>query len=155
MIPTVYMLVGVPGSGKSTWLKEQKIDDLCVIASTDSIIELAAEEQGKTYNDVFADLIDPATKFMMETIRWGCSQGYDVYWDQTNLTAKGRKKKLGQLPPYRRIAIVFPTPDKATLKTRLASRPGKNIPYPVMQNMLSNFEMPTLEEGFDEIRIIE
>lgn len=34
---------------------------------------------------------------------------------------------------------------------RLASRPGKNIPDHVMQNMIAGLQMPTSDEGFDEI----
>jgi hypothetical protein len=37
------------------------------------------------------------------------------------------------------------------LKQRLASRPGKEIPDAVVEGMLASFEMPTEEEGFDEI----
>jgi gluconate kinase len=52
---------------------------------------------------------------------------------------------------YEHIAIVFKTPDEDELKRRLASRPGKIIPWSVVQGMIDNFEMPTEEEGFKEI----
>jgi hypothetical protein len=55
------------------------------------------------------------------------------------------------LPDYWHIAVVFPTPDLAQLKERLANRPGKEIPWEVVQGMIDNFEMPTEEEGFKEI----
>jgi len=42
-----------------------------------------------------------------------------------------------------------PEPDE--LKRRLASRPGKVIPDDVVQQMIDNWEEPTLEEGFKEI----
>jgi len=34
----------------------------------------------------------------------------------------------------------------------LKSRPGKNIPSHVMVQMIRGFEVPTLSEGFSEIR---
>jgi hypothetical protein len=46
---------------------------------------------------------------------------------------------------------VFTTPDIAVLKERLASRPGKEIPWEVVQGMIDNFEMPSEDEGFKEI----
>ena len=38
-MPTVYVLVGIPGSGKSTWISQQDWAKDCVIASTDNSIE--------------------------------------------------------------------------------------------------------------------
>ena len=55
------------------------------------------------------------------------------------------------LPNYHAVAVVFPTPEPAELERRLASRPGKNIPWNVMQGMISSLKLPTEEEGFDEI----
>jgi hypothetical protein len=47
--------------------------------------------------------------------------------------------------------VVFKTPEPEELERRLDSRPGKSIPWNVMQGMISGFKMPTLEEGFDEV----
>jgi gluconate kinase len=49
------------------------------------------------------------------------------------------------------IAVVFRTPEPEEHSRRLASRPGKVIPDHVLQSMVSTFEIPTEEEGFDEI----
>jgi hypothetical protein len=54
-------------------------------------------------------------------------------------------------PCYKKIAVVFETPDSFELARRLASRPGKSISDAVMASMTSIFQMPTTEEGFDEI----
>ena len=35
--PKLYMLIGVPGSGKTTWAKEQMLD--CAYISTDKYVE--------------------------------------------------------------------------------------------------------------------
>jgi predicted kinase len=43
---TLYMLIGVPCAGKSTWIKSCGID--AVILSTDDKIEDAAAAEGKT-----------------------------------------------------------------------------------------------------------
>jgi gluconate kinase len=55
------------------------------------------------------------------------------------------------LPNYWHIAVVFRTPKLDVLKERLASRPGKEIPWEVVQGMIDNWEDPTNEEGFMEI----
>ena len=58
------------------------------------------------------------------------------------------------LPDYEHIAVVFKTPEHKELMRRLMSRPGKVIPEDVVFDMIDNFEMPTKEEGFEEIRFI-
>ena len=57
------------------------------------------------------------------------------------------------LPEYYAIAVVFRTPPRDELDQRLQSRydSGKIIPKSVVDNMIANWEEPTLEEGFQEI----
>ena len=47
----LYVLVGVPGSGKSTWVKNQKWANDCVVVSTDEFVEDYAKECGLTYSE--------------------------------------------------------------------------------------------------------
>jgi predicted kinase len=75
----------------------------------------------------------------------------DIVWDQTSTTVKSRRRKFKMLTGYHMIAVVFRIPDDNTLAKRLSNRPGKNIPWDVVEKMKSQFVMPTKEEGFDEI----
>ena len=45
---TLWMLIGVSGSGKSTWIKQQGFDNSVFIASTDQFVEDYAASQGMT-----------------------------------------------------------------------------------------------------------
>ena len=74
-----------------------------------------------------------------------------MIWDQTSTTVKSRERKFRMLPDYEHIAVVFRTPDLDVLKERLTSRPGKEVPWEVVQGMIENWEEPTNEEGFKEI----
>lgn len=150
---TLYMLIGVPGAGKSTWIKNCGID--AVILSTDDKIEAAAAAEGKTYNDMFKSVIGEAEKQMHADAAAAFAADRDVIWDQTNVTAKTRGKKLNRVPErYERVAVYFTTPDNAELSRRLANRPGKTIPYNIVMGMVSQLEMPTVDEGFDRIIIV-
>jgi predicted kinase len=81
--------------------------------------------------------------------------GKDVVWDQTNLTPKSRKSKLAMVPDhYKKIAVVFQTPEAAEWQRRLDSRPGKSIPQNILMGMASSMQMPGPDEGFDSIEII-
>jgi predicted kinase len=148
---TCYQLIGVPGAGKSTWIKNQDWAVDIPVVSTDNFVEAYALEQGKTYNEVFKDYMPIAVKLMANQALICAANGLDVIWDQTSTTVLSRKRKFNTLPKYEHIAVVFKTPEPDELARRLASRPGKIIPYPVMRSMIDGFEMPTLEEGFKEI----
>jgi len=147
----VYVLIGVPGSGKSTWISQQEWAKNCVVVSTDDFVEDYARECGSTYNEVFDDYMPTAVKLMTDKVVRAREAGKDIIWDQTSTTVKSRKRKFNMLPDYEHIAVVFPTPEKEELARRLASRPGKNIPNHVMRTMIDGFEMPTEEEGYKEI----
>lgn len=150
-MPRCYQLIGVPGSGKSTWIKNQPWANDCVIASTDEHVEHQARSVGKTYNEVFTEFMPFAVKLMTHQVVEARSQGQNIIWDQTSTTKLSRRRKFGMLPDYEHIAVVFKTPEMEEHQRRLDSRPGKIIPPEVISSMISGFEMPTLEEGFKEI----
>jgi predicted kinase len=150
-MPTVYVLVGVPGAGKSTWIRNQDWVQNCAVVSTDAFVDQEAERQGKTYNEVFKDYMPTAVKLMADQVVQAREAGQDIVWDQTSTTVSSRRKKFNMLPNYHAVAVVFPTPEPAELERRLASRLGKNIPRAVMQGMISGLKVPTEAEGFDEI----
>ena len=152
-MPTVYMLVGVPASGKTTWARQN--GGSALIASSDDFIEKQAEKMGSTYSDVFDDFIKAANNHAIATARKAFSDKVDLIWDQTNLTKNGRKNKLKMVPKdYRKVAVFFPTPHEDVLKKRLGSRPGKTIPDYVVTSMIKTIEKPTKDEGFDEVIVV-
>lgn len=150
-MPKCYQLIGVPGAGKSTWINNQEWAKDCVIISTDNHVEAQAKLEGKTYNEVFHDFMPTAVKLMADDVIRAREEGKDIIWDQTSTTLKSRTRKFSMLPDYEHIAVVFKTPNTEELDRRLNSRPGKNIPWNVMQGMIKHFEEPTEDEGFTEI----
>jgi len=146
----LYMLIGVPASGKSTWIASQDWAKDCVLVSTDKLIDIEAGRQGKTYNQVFKDYIDTATKMMNDDVREAVAAGKDIIWDQTNTGRNSRKAKLAMAPGYYKIAVVFATPEDEEWKRRLASRPGKHIPEAVLKAMTQGLQIP-IEGEFDEV----
>jgi predicted kinase len=147
----LYVLIGVPGSGKSTWVHSQLWANKCAYISTDKFVDAYAHETGKTYSEVFDGFMPTAVKMMAAEVVEAREAKQDIIWDQTSMSIKSRKRKFQMLPDYYAIAIVFSTPDDAELKRRLGSRPGKNIPDHVMKSMIANYEPPTEDEGFKEI----
>jgi predicted kinase len=149
-----YQLIGVPGSGKSTWIKNQVQLLGLTVVSTDNFVEAYAAAQGKTYNEVFHEYMPEAVKLMTEQVQVARGAGHDIIWDQTSTTVASRRRKFRMLPKYEHFAVVFTTPEPDELDRRLMSRLGKSIPKHVMDRMIRDFEMPTLDEGFVDIKVV-
>lgn len=146
-----YQLIGVPGSGKSTWVDNQDWAMTCAKVSTDKWVEIYAKEVGRTYSEVFTDFMPTAVELMAKEVIVARGFSRDIIWDQTSTTVKSRARKFNMLPDYEHIAVVFKTPEHKELMRRLTTRPGKEIPDHVIASMIASFEMPTLEEGFSQI----
>jgi predicted kinase len=149
-----YQLVGVPGSGKSTWIDKQDWALSCAKVSTDKWVEIYAKEVGRTYSEVFTDFMPKAIGLMAEEVVVAREMGRDIIWDQTSTTVKSRARKFHMLPDYEHIAVVFRTPEHKEHMRRLMNRPGKEIPDHVIASMIASWEEPTVEEGFTEIRVV-
>jgi predicted kinase len=150
-MPKCYQLIGVPGSGKSTWVANQDWALGLTVVSTDLWVEVYANEQGKTYSKVFEDYMPRAVELMAQQVVFAREHDHTIIWDQTSTTIASRAKKFRMLPNYDHIAVVFRTPPREVLEQRLANRPGKEIPITVMNSMIEGFEMPDEQEGFKEI----
>ena len=151
IMPKCYQLIGVPGSGKSTWISNQDWAVDCHIISTDYWVEEEAKRVGKTYSEIFTDYMPRAVELMTTNVVLARTMSNDIIWDQTSTTVASRAKKFGMLPDYVHVAVVFRTPNEEEHQRRLKTRPGKVIPEAVLFDMIRNFEMPTEEEGFQEI----
>jgi predicted kinase len=148
-----YQLIGVPGSGKSTWVDTQDWAITCAKVSTDKWVEIYAKEVGRTYSEVFTDFMPTAVDLMAKEVVMAQEMKRDIIWDQTSTTVKSRARKFNMLPDYVHIAVVFRTPEHTELMRRLAGRwdSGKIIPEHVVASMIASWEEPTEEEGFTEI----
>ena len=146
------MLCGLPTSGKSTYvetLKKMKYWENAIVLSTDNYIETQAQRMGTTYNEIFQDCIDNATRQLEIDFIEAKDKGKDIIWDQTNLSIKSRRKKLSKLPSYYRRGVVhFEISLEEALK-RNKHREGKFIPESILKRMYHQFEVPTITEGFD------
>lgn len=153
-MPKAYILVGVPGAGKSTWVKTQTLTSDYKYISTDRIVERYAAHVKKTYTEVFGLFMPRAVEEMVRQVNNAKKKGKDIIWDQTSTTIASRARKFRMLPDYEMIAVVFPTPEQEELEKRLASRPGKEIPKNVVDDMIKNWEDPSEQEGFDKVIIV-
>ena len=99
------VLVGIPGSGKSTYVEKNKQPNEEVLSSDRIRKELLSGEEDQTNNKlVFDTLYARARDFLL--------QGKDVVIDATNISVFERKRVLQNFADMKlkRVAIVFETP---------------------------------------------
>jgi predicted kinase len=156
--PKLYMLIGTPYSGKSTFVKEE-IASLAagdypvpVVIDSDSILVDMAEKANISYNQSFLLNHKKASKEMFRRAEAAVKTDKDIYWDQTNMTRKARARKLIMVPDhYEKIALVFPQVSAEELARRTALRTDKVIRQYIIDDMIASYERPELNEGFDKI----
>jgi predicted kinase len=148
------MLCGIPTSGKTSYLANYVIEEVCfdyVVLSTDSYIDNRARDNDLTYDEAFNTFIKDAQRRLTFDLERAIRGNQSIIWDQTNLTPKSRKGKLAFIPAhYKKVAVWFDLSLEDAL-IRNQNRPGKIIPPPVLKSMFRSFAPPTLSEGFDEI----
>lgn len=159
-MPILTMLVGLPGSGKSTFLKNNEGVVDAFIYSTDNFIEDIASERGLTYDEVFQETIDEAVREMNLLLKFAYKEKRDIYWDQTNMSAKKRRGIFSNTPKeYKKFCVCIQPPQNDSewfeLYRRLGERPGKTIHVSVLNSMKNSYQEPSLDEGSNDIKIYD
>ena len=155
--PVCIIMVGLPACGKSTLVNKLmgNHSDNAFVYSTDNLIEEWAAEDGKTYNEVFNDLIGKATSEMNRLLDAAIRNRQDIVWDQTNLGVNKRRKIINRMrnAGYEvECECIMPPKGKAQIaewQRRLAGRPGKSIPGHIVTSMLETYVIPAVDEGFE------
>ena len=146
-IPKLFYTVGLPGSGKSTWLENNKEKLHINIHSSDSIREELGDVNDQTQNElVFSTL--------HKRIKEDLLNGKNVAYDATGLKRKNRLAFMREIQniPCEKICVLFATPYESCLRNN-ANR-DRNVPESVINRMLKSFEVPTCCEGWDHIQIV-
>ncbi len=155
MTPKCYILVGVPASGKSTWLANRNAER---IASSDAVIDRLAADNNTTYDQIFSKAVDRAQVEFWSNVKHFAKSGETFYVDRTNTGANARKKIIDVVKStndnYEFVAVVFLKPEYEEWQRRLTSRVGKSIPQHVLDQMVMNFSMPSVAEGFSQILVV-
>lgn len=138
-----YMLVGLVGSGKSTYAEKLKEEGV-IIHSSDKIREELGDVNDQSKNtEVF--------EILHKRIKNDLQNGKSVCYDATNLSRKRRRAFLQELKNIscEKICVLVATPFEECCKQN-ESRDRK-VPEEVLDRMYRNFNVPCKQEGWDEI----
>jgi|GEM_PF-781773 len=102
--PIAYVLVGLPGSGKSTWAAAHP--EHLPIASTDAFIEAYAEQNRLSYAEAFKQYQHQAKLLLKQRLNDLIAAKAAFIWDQTNITARKRRAIYNKLHPTHRVVYV-------------------------------------------------
>lgn len=146
--PTLILLVGVPGSGKTTYAKRYiERHTNTVHLSSDAIRnELYGDEniQGNP-----AEVFSLMQKRAVESL----NDGHDVIYDATNMTRKDRACIIGICPKFAKIECCIVWAPIETCIERDADR-NRTVGKEVIDKMLKRFQAPYYDEGIDAVKII-
>lgn len=150
--PILYMLVGLPASGKSSWAEKHRgfyrypNKDYTWWVSSDHVRwSNHLKDNNKVFNIVH--------KKVFEALK----RGDNAIYDATNISRKCRIAFLKDLEQKKidckKVCLLFLTP-VYLCKERNAEREGNaRVPEEVIDRMLRQFQLPMMSEGWDEIRI--
>lgn len=145
--PTLYLMCGLPGSGKSTYCQEHipKTDEYI---SRDAI-RYSLLQEGEDY---FSH--EPQVKqILFDKANIAINSGRNVWLDQTSIYKGSRANVLNNVKGFgKAVCVIVNTPIEVCLN-RNENRRGTiaYAPRNEIERMYNDFVVPTVEEGFDKV----
>lgn len=144
------MLVGIAGSGKSTWAQHPIINgekiEAAVVSSDVIREELYGDASIQTNPAAVFGVMNARTLTLLQ-------EGQSVIYDATNLRAKNRIEMLERvraiIPDCEAICIFFEI--HVTECQERQSLRDRKVPFEVIKRQARQFELPQHSEGWDQI----
>lgn len=152
----LYVMCGVSGSGKSTFIKNHLFDfvepeDYVVVVSRDDIRFRLLDTDEAMSEDKYFSKENKVWKKYIEDIKDGLDNGLTVVADATHLNLASRSKLLRALGESLKdthvIFVAIKCPLDFCLKNNDKRFGLSHVPEVTIKNMYKSFTIPTIEEG--------
>ena len=146
--PTLIMLVGLAGSGKSTYAKNY--GEGYVIHASDDLRKTMFGDVNEHSKDGNAKLFPELHKRIKNDLR----NNMNVIYDATNINRKLRMAFLQEIKniPCHKTCIVIATPYYICLSNN--KKRDREVPESAIKRMYMNYQPPHKSEGWDDIKIV-
>lgn len=150
---TVYVLVGISGAGKSTFIEK-------FLESHPDVVVYSSDKLRAVYGTGEED--QSVSGLVFSTIKYNLDRdlknGKDVMIDATSLKRRDRKiyVDIGKKNNANVVAYVLER-DKQTIMKNQQSRKnagGRYVPEDIIDMMFGKYKRPEREEGFDKIILV-
>ncbi|MEW6423361.1 MAG: AAA family ATPase [Bacillota bacterium] len=140
------ILIGPPAAGKSTWRQQFRGEVICPD-------DIRRELFGVQYDPRVEPLV---WRLAYKRLARALAAGKEVCFDATNLTRARRRPliKIGKEADATIEALVFLRDLRELLERDARRPPGKRVGEKVLKAKYAQLEMPTREEGFDQLTVI-
>lgn len=144
---TLFLVCGIPGSGKSTFLSNFVKSPNSLIISRDKIRFSLLREGEKYFSH------ESVVKQMFYSgITKALQLGYNVFADQSSINPTFRKEILNNVRGYKEANIIWiNTPIEICIKRDSKRHGRERVGEKVIKNMYSHFVPPTFKEKFSHI----
>ena len=152
----LYMMIGVPGSGKSTYAKNfikyaryKEGRDIVYISRDE--IRFSLLKEGEPYFSKEKQTY----KIFMETMREALKEGKDVLIDATHMTWGSRHKIFRNISNIDGVVVYgmwMRTPYMDCVVRNQGREGIRRVPDDQLFNMIEHFEEPDISEGFEHIQ---
>ncbi|XP_063390340.1 heterogeneous nuclear ribonucleoprotein U-like protein 2 [Cydia fagiglandana] len=155
----VILMVGMPGAGKTHWVRahvaahpERRYN----VLSTQELFH-RMQVDCKPFRDTcegrWDAMVSKGAKCVLKLLEFAHGRRRNYILDQTNVYPSAQRRKLREFDGYRRVAVVV-VPDAETFAERSAKREqsdGKEVPDGAIMDMKANFALPEKCSWIDEV----